>query len=354
MNLKSSSDAWLRSIEAALPPGEDCSIIVASRSGTQYITLNSACIGSHLEGIRLRQRRWLRALAFFAIAVVSVLVTFRAYWLQLNDALVQKTVALESLTEQVVAIEGSVPLAIRELAGGSSDEPELLLVAVQSALVAYRDLMDFYVEITRDVFTDQTDSVKAALAKVGVDGLDLQPDETEGYAVGGIREDRVVSALLDLHVSNEIAELLNLAQNQQVLLRKLPTSLPLDEARVTSRFGLRRHPITTRNQMHRGIDLTTAAGRDIRPAAEGVVAFAGRNKTYGNYVIIKHADDIRTLYAHLDRVHVAKGEVVTGNTVLGVMGNTGRSSAPHLHFEVHANGKHVDPMRIMELAQYVR
>jgi murein DD-endopeptidase MepM/ murein hydrolase activator NlpD len=354
MTPSSNGDSWLRSLEAALPPGEDCSIIVASRSGTQYLTLNNSSIGSHLEAIRLRQRRWLQGLALAVFTGISVLTGFYIQSLRLNDALLERTAALESLTERVAVIRDSVPPVVMEMASSNSGDTYQLLDATQRSLVAYRELMDFYVEITRDLLLDQTSSVQAALAEVGVDGSLLQADDIEANAVGGIREDRIMGALLDLHISNDVADLLDLAQNQQTLLRGLPTAMPVDKVRMTSRFGMRKHPVKGVHQMHRGIDLTTSGDRDIRPAADGEVAFVGRNTTYGKYLVIKHLHGISTLYAHLESISVTKGEPVDRNTVIGVMGNTGRSSATHLHFEVHANGKRIDPLRIMELAQYVR
>jgi len=347
-------DTWLRSLEAALPPGEDCSVIVASRDGTQYLTLNNGSISSHLEAIKQRQQRWLRGMAIMAVTVIAILATFYVHSLRLNGALLEKTAALESLTNKVAGIRDSVPTVVMELASEDHDDTHQLLDATQRSLVAYRDLMDFYVEITRDFLQDYTASVQAALAEVGVDDSALASLVSEGYAVGGIREDNIMGALLDLHVTNDVADLLDLAQEQQLVLRDLPTAMPVDDVRLTSRFGMRRHPVKGGHQMHRGIDLTTSGSREIRPAAGGKVAVASRNTTYGNYLIIQHPHGIRTLYAHLDRIMVTKGEPVTRDTVIGVMGNTGKSSATHLHFEVLANGKRIDPLRIMELAQYVR
>jgi murein DD-endopeptidase MepM/ murein hydrolase activator NlpD len=354
MNQSSKDETWLHSLEAALPPGEDCSIIVASRSGTQYLTLNSESIAAHVTAIKQRQRRWFQGLAAVAVAFTSILAVVYVNALQLTGALEQKTAALASLTEKVEGIRQSVPSVAWEAAGDDIDDVHQLLTATQRSLVAYRDLMDFYVEITRDLLQEQTESVKAALVEVGVDTPLPQAIPSDTVAIGGIRDDSIMTALLDLHVNNDVADLLDLAQTQQLVLQGLPTAMPVEDVRMTSRFGMRRHPVRGGHQMHRGIDLTTSGNRDIRPAADGEVAAVGRNTAYGKYLTVQHTHGVRTLYAHLDQILVTEGDTVTRDTIIGVMGNTGRSTATHLHFEVHANGKRIDPLRFMELAQYVR
>lgn len=115
---------------------------------------------------------------------------------------------------------------------------------------------------------------------------------------------------------------------------------PLD-GRITSYFGPRdgRH--------HDGIDVTTRVGRPVHAAGNGVVRMAGWNGDYGLFVEIEHGGDVRTRYAHLDRLWVRKGQRVEAGTPLGPMGSTGRVTGPHLHFEVYEHGLPVDPLMMV-------
>lgn len=110
------------------------------------------------------------------------------------------------------------------------------------------------------------------------------------------------------------------------------------QARVTSRFGMRH------GRLHMGVDLGTAYGAPVRPALEGTVLHAGWLGPYGNVVVIVHGAGLATVYAHLAGIVVAEGDVVDPARPLGYAGTTGRSSGPHLHFEVRLQGAPVDPL----------
>jgi len=115
-------------------------------------------------------------------------------------------------------------------------------------------------------------------------------------------------------------------------------------ARVSSRFGWRRDPLTGEASFHQGVDIAVAYGRDVKAAADGVVSFAGVQSGYGNTVVIDHQDGRQTRYAHLSQELVRAGDAVMEGQVLGKSGNSGRSTGPHLHFEMLVNGRPVDPV----------
>lgn len=115
-------------------------------------------------------------------------------------------------------------------------------------------------------------------------------------------------------------------------------------APVSSRFGWRQDPLTGETSFHQGVDIAVAYGRDVKAAADGVVSFAGVQNGYGNTVVIDHQDGRQTRYAHLSHELVRAGDVVTEGQVLGQSGNSGRSTGPHLHFEMLVNGRPVDPV----------
>jgi len=119
------------------------------------------------------------------------------------------------------------------------------------------------------------------------------------------------------------------------------------KGRISSRFGERRDPIHGRHRHHSGVDIAAGRGTPIPAAAAGTVVFAGRRGGYGNLVEIEHADGRRTRYAHTDRILVAAGDRVEDGQTIASVGSTGRSTGPHLHFEVRENGAGVDPLQII-------
>ena len=123
---------------------------------------------------------------------------------------------------------------------------------------------------------------------------------------------------------------------------------------VTSKFGYRRHPITGRYSMHKGIDIAAPTGTDIVAMADGVVIFSGRKSGYGNIVELRHPNGLETRYAHNSRNVVKEGDVVRKGAVIAKLGSTGRSTGPHVHFEVRRNGEAVNPMQYLDLSQKSR
>jgi murein DD-endopeptidase MepM/ murein hydrolase activator NlpD len=115
------------------------------------------------------------------------------------------------------------------------------------------------------------------------------------------------------------------------------------QGRRSSGFGSRIHPITGARAQHTGVDVAAPAGTPIRAAAAGVVSFAGSRGGYGNLVIVDHPRGLQTYYAHQRDLHISAGQDVAQGTLLGTVGSTGRSTGPHLHFEVRRDGVAVDP-----------
>jgi murein DD-endopeptidase MepM/ murein hydrolase activator NlpD len=124
-------------------------------------------------------------------------------------------------------------------------------------------------------------------------------------------------------------------------------TVPLDFLRVTSSFGLRRHPILGFTRMHQGVDFAAREGAPVLAAADGVVTEAGWDGGYGQILRIRHARGWATGYAHLSAFApgVAPGMVVTRGEVVGFVGQTGLATGPHLHYEVSLNGVRLDPMK---------
>jgi len=127
------------------------------------------------------------------------------------------------------------------------------------------------------------------------------------------------------------------------VLRRPMLSSPVD-GRLTSGFGLRKHPITGEVHFHQGIDIAASQGTPIRAVKDGTVEFSGTMSGYGKVVILRHQNGLSTLYAHSSKLAVKAGDQVRQGQVVGAVGSTGRSTGPHLHFEVRRDGKAVNPL----------
>lgn len=134
---------------------------------------------------------------------------------------------------------------------------------------------------------------------------------------------------------------------QKVRDRRLPTSLPVEQAVLGSPFGHREDPIMGLRARHEGIDFNAEPGTPVKAAAEGVVVSASRHPDFGNLVELDHGDGLLTRYAHLSRMDVAAGALIRRGQVIGAVGNTGRSTGPHLHFEVRLGGVAQNPAHFL-------
>ena len=132
-------------------------------------------------------------------------------------------------------------------------------------------------------------------------------------------------------------------------LDSIPQVVPAGQ-RISSGFGYRRDPFTGRGAMHGGIDFKGPVGSPIYAAANGVVTFAGWKSGYGKVVEIEHGNGMLTRYAHMSRFGVTQGQKVEAGATIGGIGSTGRSTGPHLHFEVRINDRAVDPRKFLEIA----
>ncbi|MBB3989900.1 M23 family metallopeptidase [Croceicoccus naphthovorans] len=115
---------------------------------------------------------------------------------------------------------------------------------------------------------------------------------------------------------------------------------------ITSRYGMRRHPILRYKRMHAGVDFRARTGQPIYAVTDGTVASAGRNGGFGNFIKLNHGGGLQSGYAHLSRFAVSRGQRVKRGQVIGYAGSTGLSTGPHLHWELYRNGKHVDPLSV--------
>jgi murein DD-endopeptidase MepM/ murein hydrolase activator NlpD len=197
----------------------------------------------------------------------------------------------------------------------------------------------------------EAEPIPATLREGGVGGVNRYK-ELEGYNNSNIvietakRLDKIRKRIVVQ--SKSFDELIKLAKNKEDMLKCIPAILPIsnkDLTRTASGFGWRIHPIYKISKFHYGMDFTAPSGTDVYATGNGVVAAVISTKRgLGNHIIINHGFGYKSVYAHLDRANVKVGQKVSRGDVIGFVGSTGLSVAPHLHYEVKLNDVNVDPV----------
>ena len=127
----------------------------------------------------------------------------------------------------------------------------------------------------------------------------------------------------------------------------IPSQMPLERALLTSDYGMRTHPVLGGRRSHKGVDLAAPSGTPVYATADGVVERADWFSSYGLFIRVEHGAELETRYAHLSRLAVSAGDRVSKGDLIGYVGSTGRSTGPHLHYEVRVGGEAVNPMPYM-------
>jgi murein DD-endopeptidase MepM/ murein hydrolase activator NlpD len=144
----------------------------------------------------------------------------------------------------------------------------------------------------------------------------------------------------------ELESLLKSLEDQQNLLASTPAIRPLSgnvKSWVTSRFGYRKSPFTGRRELHKGLDIASRKGTPILATADGVVTFAGKKGLLGKTIVVDHGHGMKTRYGHNHKLLKKRGDKVKRWEPIALMGSSGRSTGPHVHYEVHLNGIPVNP-----------
>jgi murein DD-endopeptidase MepM/ murein hydrolase activator NlpD len=249
--------------------------------------------------------------------------------------------------DQLIELSGQraasrrVEVGLRWQLAHLEDEMERLRSHRESAQIWLKDWVLGNVEALEDLFVETGVDLeqlvaRAADAPASGQGGPLQvasPDEVMPLA----------SSSDDDPISGNIQRLAAL----QRIARSLPLASPLDQFHVTSSYGKRRDPFTKAWAYHAGLDLGGSRKAEVLATAPGQVVFAGRSGPYGNMVEVDHGMGIVTRYAHLDVIEVAVGAEVEFRQALGIIGNTGRSTSRHLHYEIRIDGQALDPANFL-------
>ncbi|GMM91769.1 peptidoglycan DD-metalloendopeptidase family protein [Qipengyuania sp. MTN3-11] len=187
-----------------------------------------------------------------------------------------------------------------------------------------------------------------ALRQLGLDPAEITRN-AERQAMGGPLEPLLDDEFVDPRFERLGLSLARMSALEQGL-ESVPQFLPASLAGISSGFGFRRDPFTGTGAMHQGLDFRGAVGSPIHAAAKGRVTYAGWKSGYGKTVEIAHGNGVTTRYAHMSRFAAKPGDQVLPGAVIGAIGSTGRSTGPHLHFEVRIDGRAVNPRTFLEQA----
>lgn len=197
----------------------------------------------------------------------------------------------------------------------------------------------------------ETDSIPDAIRKAGFGGADRYAgldgfDNTQLMTSLTQRTDQLAKQMYIQ--SRSYDELLKLARNKDKLIASIPAIMPIsntDLRHAPSGFGWRTHPIYKTAEFHPGMDFAAPEGTEIYATGDGVVESAdAKAQGYGNHVVINHGNGYTTLYGHMSRMAVKPGEKVKRGQIIGYVGSTGLSTAPHVHYEVLKNGERMNPI----------
>lgn len=289
---------------------------------------------------------------------------------RLNSAVAQLSATNGSLDELATSVEkrhAALALLVSDFRGvpGAADalkvaKPRLLAASPVERIQATRMDQERLIDAAEGFAKSRAERLRLAMRMAG---LDASSFTGRGVSLGGplieAKDPRALAAVLDVdeefasriqHAANDMSDMRSLG----AAVKKLPFYRPTDNPALSSSYGVRFDPFTHRPAFHSGLDFPGAMRTPIMATAPGVVSFTGVRAGYGNTVEIDHGGGFKTRYAHLSSIGVRVGQRVAIGSRVGAMGSTGRSTGPHLHYEVWVNGKAQNPNRFLRAGEYVQ
>ena len=274
----------------------------------------------------------IKKIIFFAVLIFILIgITTFLYIKFLNNSVESLKVETNQFREKVVKL--------KEESQSLKNENETLNTLKEKLLK--------HIEENRDKLSSMNEQLREVEEIIGIG-----PDRNASF------DDRVEQARIhEEKKKQEIVENLHEALQKEkvtaiqktLLLNSIPNGKPLNYRRIASNFGYRIHPVTHKNSFHAGLDLPAKLGTPIYAPASGVVVYASKKGAYGNFMLITHSFGFQTAYGHLSRFAVKSGEYVTKGQKIAYVGSTGRSTGPHLHYEIRYLTKWLDPKKFMFL-----
>ena len=265
-----------------------------------------------------------------------------------------------ALKDSLTSVEGDLQTALSERNQALFEGTRLRrhVTDLESRLGQLQESHESSAQRLTEQTIDQIQMMEKVINVAGLDPKKLKiPDTREPLGQGG---PFIPASSKDLLPAGKLKDsLINLDSHLDRLkalkrvMERLPLTAPLDNWSITSRFGKRRDPINKRWSAHYGIDFGGVVRQSIYAPAPGTVRSAGWKTKYGRYIEIDHGSGVRTRYGHLHKILVKRGQKVAFRDKIGLLGNSGRSTGPHLHYETVLKGKAVDPMKFLKAGRYV-
>ena len=255
----------------------------------------------------------LLGLSFFLLSRTSQSEVFRADF--------SKLMSWESLKSDAASVMGYVkdylaePVEFFPVFGSEKDESESGAVTEETTAPGTEEASE-----TEPVTENETESEKSDM---------LSPTEKIST---GVHSASLVKTELDYQIQDDTAKIV----------------APVNSKRYTSKFGYRINPITNVNAFHTGLDIAAPLGTKIKAAYNGTVLKTGEDSHSGKYIFLSHADGLETFYCHCSEILAKDGAKIRQGETIALVGSTGWSTGPHLHFEIHKNGKRLDPLPFLE------
>ena len=242
----------------------------------------------------------------------------------------------------------------RDIAIAERDELKKKVVALEETIDDIRSAEADVLDQVKKISEKEIDRIKKAFSSINVPlkqkGLYFNALANRKEGKGGLFVPEKAK-IKDKKINDKIVAIYDSVDDLEYyreVIKYVPIGKPVWSYWLTSPFGSRADPFQNKRARHKGVDLASRTGNKISVKAHGKVTRAGWGNGYGNIVEVDHGNGFRTKYAHMNKIYVKKGDVVKYNDVLGEVGNTGRSTGPHLHYEVLYNGVPVDPLPFMK------
>jgi murein DD-endopeptidase MepM/ murein hydrolase activator NlpD len=289
---------------------------------------------------------------------------------RLNSAVAQLSATNGSLDELAASVEkrhSALAMLVSDFKGvpGAADalkvaKPRLLAASPVQRIQATRMDQERLIDAAETFAKSRAERLRLAMRMAGLDAGNYTG---RGASLGGplieAKDPRALAAVLDVdedfatriqRAATDMSDMRSLNQAAQ----KLPFYRPTNNPALSSSYGVRFDPFTHRPAFHSGLDFPGAFYTPIMATAPGVISFTGVRSGYGNTIEIDHGGGFKTRYAHLQAISVRVGQRVAIGQRVGAMGSTGRSTGPHLHYEVWANGRAQNPNRFLKAGEYVQ
>ncbi|MDE6250300.1 MAG: peptidoglycan DD-metalloendopeptidase family protein [Alphaproteobacteria bacterium] len=237
-----------------------------------------------------------------------------------NEDLKKRNSQMIESVRAIVDADNQIVTAVSQLSKENTDELRQKLKTINSSIIA--------LGLTERTLVDSANKYTNPFVGTAFSPLDLDRQLDEKY----------------LKLADDLALWAGLSRLKTVL----PTGAPVKSMRITSNYGMRKDPFTGKQKQHRGIDFAGKIGTELLAVAPGRVVSAGERVGYGTTVEIDHGLGFTTLYAHLSHINVSRGDWVRPGTVVGLGGSSGRSTGPHLHYEIRYKGSPFDPTKFVK------